>query len=61
MRLLFVVFAAALLIVGPSEAQDASRQKVNDAMGQLSSEMLECAVYFLVNVSCLNDSLDPRA
>jgi hypothetical protein len=63
MRLMFVVFAAFPLIVGINEAwaQDASRQKMNDALGQLSSEMLECSVYFLVNVSCLNDSLDPRA
>lgn len=58
----WLAVAAALLLVPPHvHAQQPSAQQTINALNQLSSEMSECATYFIVTSQCFADFPDRRA
>jgi hypothetical protein len=50
---------AGLVISTSVMGQNVSRERVNDALNELSSEMTECSVYFIVSSTCFRD--EPKA
>jgi hypothetical protein len=53
------VVIAGLIISTAVMGQNAARQQTNDALNELSSEMTECSVYFIVSSTCFKK--DPQA
>lgn len=63
MKCLTSQILALVLLVSASGArgQQTNTQQTIDALNQLSSEMSECATYFIVTSQCFADFPDPRA
>ena len=49
------VMVAGLVISTAVMGQNATREQANDALNELSSEMTECSVYFIVSSTCFRD------
>jgi hypothetical protein len=58
MRFIIVVVAASFIVTGAIGQNLSDDQK--RAVNELSGEMLDCAVYFLISAQCLEGHPDPR-